>query len=49
MADTDEKETTEELSYKESDSSSKNVADILATDNEDESLRKVYSAPKLSF
>jgi hypothetical protein len=42
MADNNEKETTEE-SYKESDSSSKNVADILATDNEDESLRKVSS------
>lgn len=41
MADNIEKETTEELSYKESDTSSKNVADILSQDNEDESLRKV--------
>lgn len=43
MADNIEKETetTEDLSYKESDSSSKNVADILSQDNEDESLRKV--------
>jgi hypothetical protein len=40
MSETDTKETTEE-SYKESEASSKNVADILAADNDDESLRKV--------
>lgn len=39
MSDNNEK--TEEVSYKESETASKNVADILAADNEDESLRKV--------
>ena len=44
MAEKDEKqniENTDSESYKESESSTKNVAEILATDNEDESLRKV--------
>lgn len=41
MSEENEKETSEEV-YKESEASSKNVADILAADNEDESLRKVF-------
>jgi hypothetical protein len=41
MSETDTKETPTEESYKESEASSKNVADILAADNDDESLRKV--------